>query len=306
MRRYGPFLVMLAGVLLFAGCDNLSFLSPKPKSQAPKPPAGAVVAAKVGNYYITTDELNKEVETINNLAVQLKRPEEKIDTRDKKINYLRNVLVPRYLLFQEALDRGLDRNPDVVRALDAYKMGLLVTQLVSDEKQKIEVTDKDVEDFYNQNKDRLRDPEQRKVLEIVTPSEDDARQANIALLRGEDFGNVARQYSKAATASKGGDLGYITIDPDPKKWPKSQRFYEATFSPNLGEGEISNIFKGPDNNYYIVKIDGIKKSAVKPLSEVQTGLKEFLISDRQNKAISELSNKLQGETKIEINEGKVE
>ena len=34
----------------------------------------------------------------------------------------------KYILYQEALDRGLDKKPEIVKELDAAKMNFLVTE----------------------------------------------------------------------------------------------------------------------------------------------------------------------------------
>jgi len=300
------FLITLGLALLLSGCENFSFLAPKPKKTvSPKPPVGAVVVAKVGNFYVTEEYLNSAVDVFNNMVTQMGTPQNKIDTREKKVSYLRNELVRKYMLYQEALDRGLENRTEVVQALENTKMNLLVGELLREELQKIEVTNQEVEDFYNQNKELLKEPEQRKILEIVTATEDEAKQANIELLKGTDFASVARQYSKAATASKGGDLGYISLEFDPAKRIKFDKFYEVAFSPSLESGDISSIFKGPEG-YCIVKVEAIKKSAPKALSELSENIKNWLLTQKQEKAIADLSNKLQGEIKTEVYEGKVE
>lgn len=294
--------------IAFFGCDNLPFFKPQPKKKeavTQGPPAGATVVAKVGNFYVTAEDLNKEVEAYNNLLAAQGLPQNKVDSRDKKVAYLRNELVRKYILYQEALDRGLDKKTDILRALEETKISLLVAELLRQEIEKIDVTSKEIEDFYNQNKELLKEPEQRKILEIVTDSEAEAKQAYIELLKGGDFAALARQFSKAATSAKGGDVGLLSLEPDPKKRVRFDKFYEVAFSPTLEAGEISSIFKGPDG-YYIIKLDSIKKSEAKSLSELWDNIKSWLLFEKQQKAIADLANKLSGETKIEIYEGKVD
>lgn len=307
MRRANIFILTLVAGFLFLGCDNLPFLSAGPKKSAvPKPPIGATVVARVGSFYITAEDLDREVQANNALADQQGVPQLKIDTREKKLTYLRDRVVQRYMLYQEAIDRGLDKNEDVARTLEYAKMDLLVRQLMAEELQKIEVTDDEARDFYNKNKEALKEPEQRKILEIVTGTEDEAKQASIELLKGTDFTAVAKQFSKADTASKGGDLGFIIINPDPKQRIRFDKFYEVAFSPSLDAGQISSIFKGPDGKYYIVKVDSIKQSQVRPLTEMKDMIKNYLLTQKQNQVLTDLANRLAGQIKIEVYEGKVD
>jgi parvulin-like peptidyl-prolyl isomerase len=300
------FLIFLLLIVL-SGCDYLPFFKTKPQKPVAGslPPVGVIVVAKVGNFYVTGDDLNKEVEAYNTLVNAQGMVQNKVDTRDKKIAYLRNEMVRKYILYQESLDRGLDKKEDIVRALENAKISLLVSELLREETEKVNVASKEIEDFYNQNKELLREPEQRKIFEIVTPTEVDAKQVYIELLKGGDFATLAKQYSKALTAESGGDLGFLTLEPDPKKRIRFDKFYEVAFAPTLEAGGISSIFKGTDG-YYIIKLESIKKTEAKSLSELWDNIKQWLLFEKQQKAIAELADKLSGETKIEIYEGKVE
>ncbi|MDD5560998.1 MAG: peptidyl-prolyl cis-trans isomerase [Candidatus Omnitrophica bacterium] len=307
MRKLENLLVILFTVFLFSGCDKIPFMdTAKPVKQIKQnlPPVGETIVAKVGDFYITASDLNKEVDNFNSLASAQKMDKNKIDTSEKKVKYLRDELVRKYILYQEALDRGLDKKPEIAKELEAAKMNLLIAELLRREIEKIDVSSKEIEDFYEQNKDMLRDPEQRKILEIMTPTEEEAKQVYIELLKGMDFSSLARQYSKANTASRGGDVGLMTYEVSPEKRIRPEKFYEVAFSPSLEVGGVSSIFKGPDG-FYIIKLDSIKKSEPKSLAELRDNIKSWLLFEKQQKAIVELANKLSGETKIEIYEEKV-
>lgn len=311
MRGIRNLVFVLAAILVIFGCDKLPFLkSSKSKSSSSRSasgslPAGESIVARVGNFYITAKELNKEVENFNALVTIQGMPQNKIDSRDKKISYLRNEIVRKYVLYQEALDRGIDRKPEVVSEIERSKVNIVVSELLKEELDKINVSSQEVEDFYNQNKEFLKEPDQRRISEIVTSSEEEAKQVYIELLKGGDFGALARQYSKAPSASKGGDLGFIALETDPQKRIRPDKFYEVAFSPTLEEGSISNIFKGPEG-YYILKITGIKKAEPKSLSDLWNNIKNLLLFEKQQRAIADLAGKLAGEVKIEIYEGKVD
>lgn len=303
MPRIRSFCIIALTAFLFLGCENIPFFpKSKPVKKPPssnKAPAGEIIA-QVGNFYVTADDLDREVEVYNKLV----QPKDKIDTRDKKINYLRNEVVRKYILYQEALDRRLDGKADLQQALENYKISLLVGELINEEFKKIEVTSEEIESFYDAHKDIFREPEQRRIYELVTASEQDAKQAYIELLKGGDFAALAKQYSKSTSAGNGGDLGFVILESDPQKRIRSNKFYEIAFSPSLEIGSISNIFQETDG-YYIIKVQGIKKSEPKSLSAVWDDIKAWLLFERQQKAIADLASRLTGETKIEIYEGRV-
>lgn len=298
-------LILCFGLTLFfsviLGCDKIPGISGrkmelKLPAQTTVQPKGPIVA-KVNNIPIGLDDFNQEIE-IYNTNVAADKPELKITTREQKINYLKNEIVRRTLLYQEALDKGLDRNEDVNRALEKYRTELLVLKLVNDVTQKVEVSSKEIEDYYNTYKEQLKEPEERQIREIVVATEQDAKDITILLLQGSDFATLAKERSIASSAKNGGDLGFI------KKGKKSAQFDAVAFSDSLEQGKISNIFKGTDG-YYIIKLELKHGGKQKPLSEMWDDIKRGLTFLKQQQVVEELIGKLSRDAKIEINEGEI-
>ena len=115
-------LVLLICFLIFTGligCDKLNLFQSRSKGVA-KEVASAfssavkgTVIAKVNNAPIILEDMNKEVETYNAM-VPADNPEAKITTRDQKIDYLKNEMVRRVLLYQDAMSKGLDRKEEIL------------------------------------------------------------------------------------------------------------------------------------------------------------------------------------------------
>lgn len=297
VKNKTPLLLILA--VMFFGCDKIF---PKKIKQVSGELRGTqevkgTIVAKVNNQPITLEDLNAEVESFNAYVPQ-DRPNDKIDTRDKKIDYLRNELVTKALLAQTAMDRGLDRKEELQKALDNFKQSLLVAELMRVETANIEVSSAEIEDYYNRSKEQLKEPEERYIREIVLPTESQAKEILIQLLQGADFSSVAQEKSIAASAKNGGDLGYI------KKGVKSPQFDTVAFSPTLEIGKISNYFKGPEG-YYILKLEGKREGKVKSLSELWDDIKTGLTFLKQQEKIKELIAKLSRDAKIEVIESAV-
>jgi peptidyl-prolyl cis-trans isomerase C len=296
MKKLRFIYVVLILTFLF-GCEK--FQPPQDlKQEEAKPPVTGTVVAWVNDYPITLEDLEEEIKTYNNTIPQ-DRPELKIDTREEKINYLKNEIIRRILLYQEALKRGLDKNPDIQRALKQTKQQLLVLQLVKEEADKVSVSSQEIEDYYERFKEQLREPEERKIREIVVVSQAQAKDLLIRLLQGEDFATLARQYSKAPSASKGGDLGFI------KPGTKFKEFDEVAFSDALEVGEVSSVFKGSDG-YYIIKLEAKRGGKLKSLSEMWDDIKRGLTFLKQQQRIEDLVGELSRNTRIEIKEDLVQ
>ncbi len=295
--------IILSSICVFIlsfliGCEKINLSKPKIKEA---PASSAVVKgtiiAKVNNQVVTLEDLNKEVEAYNTM-VPADKPEAKITARDKKIDYLKNEMVRRTLLYQEALNRGLDRNEEITQALEKTKQDLLVMELVRKEAEKVEVSSKEIEDYYNSYKDQLKEPEERQIREIVVGSEQDAKDILILLLQGTDFATLAKDRSKSASANDAGDLGFI------KKGQKSAQFDAVAFSDSLEVGKISSIFKAPDG-YCIIKLEAKRGGKQKSLSEIWDNIKSGLTFLKQQKIIEDLLGKLSRDSKLEFYEGEI-
>ena len=289
-----------AGIAL-SGCDLL-----KPK-QPPKPvvkqeepasmPVRGTLIAKVNNYPVTLEEMNEEIDNYNNM-VPADQPQLKITAKDQKVDYLKNDMVRRILLYQEGLDRGLERKEDIQRALEKTKMELVVVDLIKEEASKIDVSSAEIEDYYNKFKDQLKEPEERQIRDIMVSTEQEARDILILLLQGADFATTAKERSKLPNAKDGGDMGFV------QKGKNPAQFDSVAFSDTLDVGKVSNYFKGPDG-YYILKIEAKRGGKQKPLSEIWDDIKKGLTFLKQQQKVEELIQKLSRQAKIEIYEGEI-
>lgn len=294
----GLWCMLLSSFILF-GCEKLFPKKAKPATSAPPPVAEVkgTIIARVNNQPITLEELNAEISSFN-AYVPADKPEQKIDTLDKKLTYLKNEMVRRVLLAQAALDRGLERKEEVQKALESYKQNLLVAELVRSETASIEVSSSEIEDYYNRSKEQLKEPEERRIREIVVATESEVKDVLIELLKGTDFAALAQSRSIAASAKDGGDLGYI------KKGTKSPQFDEVAFSSTLEANRASNYFKGPEG-YYILKVEAKREGKAKSLSELWDEIKNGLTFLKQQQKLEELISKLSKEAKIEVIESAV-
>lgn len=185
--------------------------------------------------------------------------------------------------FQRQLkDRGVtptDLKDDLRRQLTVQK--LLNREVVG----KISITDQDISDFYNQNRAQFNVAEaQYRIAQIlVTPHKDpqlhnrknddattdvEARRKSAALLQqlatGADFTQLAMDYSEdPATASSGGDLGYVPESSLNQSDPALKHTVVT-----LKVGQVSPIISLKDG-YHILKLMARESPGQRQISDPQ-------------------------------------
>ena len=291
-------LFIFMGLLLLSsvGCEKLEKLQFAAKKNIVQP-QGTVIA-KVDNLPITLEQLDQEIQNYNQL---IENPAARINTREQKLSYLNDELIRRHLFYLEAKVSGLDQRPKVQEILRSLEINVLANQLMQDEIGNLTVTSSEVEDFYNIYKDQYQQAEERKIREIAVDSEQEARDVLIELLRGTDFATIASARSRAESASKGGDLGFIKRG---QRGADFAAFDEVAFSRSLNANQISNIFKVKER-YYIIKVEAIRGGQARPLSEVWDEINKNVLFLKQQQKLQEIASALLKKNKVVIYEDKV-
>lgn len=265
---------MVLGFL--AGCDKLPFgnanepaatVKPAVKSEA-KPPIDEVkingpLLARINGWQIGLDDFNQEIDALKPYAAQ-----KNIElNREAKLRTL-NDMVDMQILAQMASESNYDKLPETLRLLRQGKTSVLASRMISEIDKNIMVTSADAQEYYNKNKlSQYTQPEERKVRELAVASEAEMNDASIKLLQGEDFGALAQKISALDTAAKGGDVGFVPLDPRQIQalgLKRSDKFWNAVFSTE--KGRLSTTFRGDDGKWYIIKIDDIKPAITLPLT----------------------------------------
>jgi parvulin-like peptidyl-prolyl isomerase len=181
---------------------------------------------------------------------------------------------------------------------EAIEMQMRVERKLQDIYKDIpEPTKEAVCQYYDQNKEQFKSPEQIRVAHIVKhinwQADEEAaqniiRKALDELKKGAVFETLAQKYSDCP--ENGGDLGYIT------KGQMVEEFEDVVF--NLGAGQASDIFRSRFG-YHIAKVYDRKPPVVPELKEVKERIINALKEQARSKAIDDFIDKLKSKAKIE-------
>jgi foldase protein PrsA len=144
-------------------------------------------------------------------------------------------------------------------------------------KGKDKVSDAQIKDFYDKNKERFAQPERRDLRIVLTKGEPKAEQAKSALDGGQSWKTVAKQYSiDEASKSQGGKL------PAQAEGTLEKALDEAVFKARRGEinGPVKTQF-----GYYVFEVVKIQKASQQTLEQAKETIRQTLQSQNQQKAL---------------------
>jgi foldase protein PrsA len=137
----------------------------------------------------------------------------------------------------------------------------------------------EIEDYYNENKERFSTPESRDLLVVLTKDEADAKKALAELKDGKAWKDVVKKYSEdTASKSQGGKLPGVT------KGTQEKAFDDAIFKAPKGEvqGPIKTQF-----GFYVFQVEKVTPATQQTLQQATDTIKNLLKSQSQQKALQD-------------------
>jgi len=201
-------------------------------------------------------------------------------------------LVRQQLLVWDAERKGVAQQKDILDAIDEFRRTLLVQEVAKKIVEDLAATEEEAKEFYELNKDKIVEPPQWHLREIVVDAQLKANELSVEILKGGDFVEIAKQNSKSETAAQGGDLGTVSEAPFPEM---------DSILASLNTGDVSSVFKCPDG-YCIIKVEEKKGGSPIPFEDIKQEIIDDRTAFKQQQAILEHINKLEKEIKVEKNE----
>jgi len=263
-------------------------------------PNDATVIAKVGDTKIVYGDLNK-------LIKMMPPSYQAMFSSTEQVNNLLQRQIDNTLFAQEARRLKVDKDPDVQYKIEEFTKGILTQALLEQAVNKnIAVTDQEIKQYYDANKSEFQVPERVKASHILiavpadasesVKKEKKARAEEILakIKKGEDFSELAKQYSDdAATKNRGGVIGFFS------KGSKEPAFEEAVAK--LKKDEVSSPVL-TSKGYDIIKVLETKAAETKSLEDSRSRISSKLEQKKRNEAIEALLKDIKGRTEVVIYE----
>lgn len=186
--------------------------------------------------------------------------------------------------FEQALEQyGMteeDLYPDLLQQARLRK--LLISQT--------NITDADIQAYYNANLDAFSQPEQVRASHILVETKAEADAIYKQLKNGADFAEIAKSKSiDTGSGSNGGDLDYFA------RGVMVPEFEKAAFS--LKVGEISSPVQS-QFGYHLILVTDHKAAVVQTLDQLKDQIKETLISQKIYELSQSFINELRAKADI--------
>ncbi|MEO6259898.1 MAG: peptidylprolyl isomerase [Thermoanaerobaculia bacterium] len=299
----------------------LALALPLAAQQAATPPAAQPEADKpvavLNGEVVTTSQLER---IWDNLGTQMRT---QYESSGGKGAFLENYLRKR-LILQEAIKSGFDKRADVQSDMNTARESALFDRYVRDVVAAPIVTEAAVRKYFDEHKEEFAQPERLKVRHIVVtasgvgpnskslPQALEKIKAIAAQLHGENanvrgtdqstaarlrlihFGDAARKYSEDASASSGGDLGWVT------KGQLDPTFEAAAWK--LPLGVISGIVES-SFGYHLIVVETREPAGTRAYAKARPEVREFLLTQKAADvmtAVSKLTNELRGNSKVSV------
>jgi peptidyl-prolyl cis-trans isomerase C len=200
---------------------------------------------------------------------------------------VREELINRELLAQEAQRAGMAKGQEVQAQLDMARQEILVGAYIRDALRKKPITDAELQKEYERLKSHAGDKEY-KARHILLETEEQANSMIEQLKKGGKFEELASKNSKdSGSAPRGGDLDWNV---------------PGTFDPQFS-GAMVKLEKGKYTEqpvrtrfgFHVIQLDDVRAVKFPALSEVKPRIQQTLVQNR----IEALVKSLRAKAKIE-------
>jgi peptidyl-prolyl cis-trans isomerase C len=198
-------------------------------------------------------------------------------------NRVRDELINREVLAQEAQRKGLDKQQDVTTRMDLARQEILVSAYLNDYLRAHPIT----EDAMKKEFERVRTQlpaREYKAHHILVEKEDEAKGLIAQLKKGANFEKLASAHSKdQGSKGKGGELD----------WSPAER-YVKPFGDALGKlkkGQVTDAPVQSQFGWHVIRLDDERATKVPGYDEVKPQLQQMMQNQAIQKAVAELRAK---------------
>ena len=195
---------------------------------------------------------------------------------------IKEELINREIMMQEASKLGIAAQPDVATQLEFAQLNVLVRAYIQEYFKRNAITDAEVKVEYDKIRNDLGEKEYR-ARHILVKTEDIAKGILAKLKAGGKFEDLAKASEDPGSKDKGGDLDWAT----PSTFVPA--FSQAMLK--LKKGEVTQSAVKSEFGFHIIKLEDTRDTQLPSMDEAKPRILEVLQRGRFEKMLAELRGK---------------
>lgn len=198
-------------------------------------------------------------------------------------NAIREELITREVVLQEARRLGLDKNASVAVQAELARQTVILGAMTQAYGRSQQVSQDEIQAAYENLKLRAGTTEYR-ARHIFLASEADARAVVADLARGEKFETLVKKSQDNVTRERGGDLGWIN---------PTSAIQPAIINAAMGlaKGKHTEAPVRAGGGYHVVLLEDTRPITLPSLEQVSGQLAQRIIQERWNRYVADLRAK---------------
>ena len=254
-------IALVVTIGFFIGCSSESQDSSQSAAEA------GDLAARVEDWSVTKADVDALVEQMP------EHQRAKYQTRRGRAELV-DIMIEEELYHQEGLRLGLDEDPAIMAALEAYKRGLVVTEYFRRHVETRAVpSEEENYDFYDQNKENYTKQPIVRAQHIFSTDREKLVEFKKRIEEGEKMTALAMKFSEdEQTRGDGGDLGYFNPDGYIRSAGYSKELSEAAFS--MTPGVVSDPIKW-ERGYSLLRVNEYRPAELRTYEEVKEDIRQM-------------------------------
>ena len=241
-------------------------------------------AMAAGNAFVTVNGVAIS-QNLANVFIAAQKAQGAPDSAELK-SAVREELIRRELLLQQAKKLGLDKNAEIAAQAEAQRQSLVINAYVQDYVKKNPISDAQLKSQYDTIKAQLGSNEY-KARHILVASEDDAKAIIANLKKGAKFEELAKQSIDPGSKDNGGDLGWASAGNFVKP------FSDALTS--LSKGKFTETPVKSEFGYHVILLEDTRPLSVPSFEEIKPRLQQ----QAQSQQIGQMVEGLRAKAKVE-------
>jgi len=279
----------LSALLLLAGCDQKPQTPPGASSNVRTSPAkespAAPTAAEEGPSTPTASDPGDALAIVNGEPVtrmgframltdwRRERPDASVNSPQIQAQ-LFNEMINLVLLSQQAVAKGVDQSEQVKASLQWARTKVLAETMLAQRLRDNPVTEQDAKKSYDERYGSAPQKEY-KARHILLKTEQEAQDVIDRLAKGADFAELAKKRSIGPSASKGGDLGWLSASDMVPPFAKAVA--------GMQKGGISATPVKTEFGWHVIRLEGIREAPPPSFD----GVKDDILTELRQKVVND-------------------